>query len=919
MKRITAAALSALLLVCSAQAAEVSEATTILKAADVQGGLCLVLGAKDTSLAASLAKESSLYVQLLQPDPKTAGQWGAACAAGEQREQLGVREAAFDARQYDTNLFNLIVVEDPAALGKAKAADLFRVLVPEGVVVFRRAPDGFADAAAELKMQPVEVEKFAAAFRKPVVPVEWKPPLSLKWQAGERSQIARGFSGICATDGKLFYLERIELDKGNLNDSGAQLFARDAYNGRTVWTRLLPGGWVPHGYQEMVASRDGRLFVRAGWSTVLCLDARTGKTLSTVVSGLKGGRIRMRLFNNDELLQVGGSLYSTKDGKLVRRLPSYRYQPLHPTIIGENVYFCDGTTITAKHLATWKNVWTKPVSELPKKAGSNSVGAAGKYLIVRLGAPRDQYAVAALDPATGKLLWSYTWKITISKTERYFSAGKVRYTTVGDKLLLYYRHNQATSYADEVVVTRLDLATGKEEVKDKVLSKAGDFHGCFGELQLGNYIAWYDLWVDKTKLETLNIHTPHPACFFGSKAAYGLIYNFPSRKSGPITAVGPADTTVEKAPVANALISYGKAPAAEATKPGDWPMFRGEPSGGNFIDANLGTELVKAWETPVGLGKTSFGIMSSRPTGLTQAVVAYGLAVVGDIDGQRIVALNAADGEQKWVFHVGSRVDYPPTLTNGLCLFAARDGWVYCLNAKTGELVYKRLVAPRESYIGSREKIESRWPLTSDVLIVNGTAYVAGGGGLAFKPETGQVVKAKNPGGIATGAQSVPGGRDLILADQMVWKGNSIPRTNEDNKHGFRMQRFGRKLDARVFAFDNALTVAYHFYPAGEGWANKGTLRIKAIEKDPKKPVWQSPAIQLVVDDMVLTPDYVYAAGHYQRVKKDPELWIMSRKDGKVLKKFPAGGFPAFLGMSASGNKLYVSTREGKLICFEGK
>ena len=63
--------------------------------------------------------------------------------------------------------------------------------------------------------------------------------------------------------------------------------------------------------------------------------------------------------------------------------------------------------------------------------------------------------------------------------------------------------------------------------------------------------------------------------------------------------------------------------------------------------------------------------MSSQRTGLTQAALAYGLAVVADIDGQRIVAVDIKDGKQKWAFHVGSRVDYPPTRYKGLCLAAA--------------------------------------------------------------------------------------------------------------------------------------------------------------------------------------------------------------------------------------------------------
>jgi len=59
--------------------------------------------------------------------------------------------------------------------------------------------------------------------------------------------------------------------------------------------------------------------------------------------------------------------------------------------------------------------------------------------------------------------------------------------------------------------------------------------------------------------------------------------------------------------------------------------------------------------------------------------------------------------------------------------------------------------------------------------------------------------------------------------------------------------------------------------------------------------------------------------GHYQRIKKAPELWIVSREDGTVVNSIPVDGFPAFLGMSAAGGKLFVATREGSLICFERK
>jgi len=910
--------LALLLLAGSATAENVPGAASILKSTGVRGGLCLVIGAKAPSPAASLAKASALYVQVLQPEWKVAQAWGLSFASGPRREQLGVRNAAFDAEHYGSDLFNLILVEDPPALGQAKAEDLFRILAPRGAVVLRKAPADLADAATKLGMTPVSVEGFGAAFRKPVPPLTWKLPLALKWHAGPRSQIASGYTGICAGDGKLFYMERMERDTGNLSISAAVLFARDAYNGRTIWTQEVPGGW--NRYNGAAATSKGRLFVRTGNHKVVQLDGATGKFISEVVAKV-GRETRIRLLN-DDLLWVGGKVYSTETGKFLWKVPVYRYQPLPETIIGKNVYFCDRTTLFAKKLANGEDLWKVPAGELPRPVGTKALERAGKYLLVRMGGGgKDQCPIAILDSATGKLLWTYTWKVRISSKERYFDARKVRCAALDGKLLLYYRHNQMNSYNDEVVVTRLDLATGKEEIKDRILTDAGDFHGCFGELHLGDYVAWYDLWLNKKELETTLVRMPHPACFFGSKSAYGLVFNFPSRKSGPVTAVGPADAAFKSEPGGKVLKKVGTAGPAEAVRADDWPVFRGSPAGGSFTRATPGDKLVKAWEATIGLGKTDFGVMSSQRTGLTQAVLAYGLAVVADIDGQRIVAVNAADGKQKWVYHVGSRVDYPPTLYRGLCLFAARDGWVYCLNAKTGSLVWKLLVPARERYIGGREKLESMWPLTSDVLIVSGVAYVSGGarGGLAFNPETGEIVEAKTPGNVALGRQSIAGGRELMMSYDVLIKGNSIPRTNEDNWGGFRRGKFGSRLDARVLAFDSALTVAYKFDPAGEGWANKGKLHLMAVEKDPKKPLWKSPPIELVVDDMVLTPEALYCVGHYQRVKKNPELWIVSRKDGSVVKTVPVGGFPAFLGMSATGNKLFIATRQGKLICFEGK
>lgn len=81
----------------------------------------------------------------------------------------------------------------------------------------------------------------------------------------------------------------------------------------------------------------------------------------------------------------------------------------------------------------------------------------------------------------------------------------------------------------------------------------------------------------------------------------------------------------------------------------------------------------------------------------------------------------------------------------------------------------------------------------------------------------------------------------------------------------------GRGLHGRVVAYDETLSVAYTFAPVREVWANKGLLNLVAV-KEPKTQLWKSAPIELVVDDIVLTPQFIYCVGHYQRMPEDPEL-----------------------------------------------
>ncbi|MCY3018712.1 MAG: PQQ-binding-like beta-propeller repeat protein [Planctomycetota bacterium] len=933
------------------RAAAGEDAAALLEKTGVRGGLCLVIGARDTALATALAAKSALYVQVLQPDAKLAPQWGLEVTGSAQRESLGVREAAFDPEHYGSDLFNLIVVEDAAALGKAALADLCRMLVPDGSVALRNPPASFAVEAKALAMDAQAAGGFPAVFRKPTKPVEWRICDSVKWRAGPRAQLSSGWGSVGTGDGKLFYRERMEIP-GTLDASSSQLFARDGYNGRALWS-VEESKWL-NGAPRPLAAVKGRVFTPLG-EKLVCLDSNTGKPLFDLIPSGLGGRWSLtRLEAAEDLLLASGEIgfraYSLSDGKEVWRLGG-----VDRWLYGQSkLITVTRQQIQARSLKDHNKVlWTV------KEENPHGLFCSEKYLhVVRNKFPWAAPSVATHNMDTGETVWSYSAPLV--KGRNY------SYEFFGDRFYVL-AYSPYENKAQDLWVTRLNIHTGKVEAEDCGPKGAEPCNMCAPIFhKAGKYLVYFfSVWVDLENNQRTFPYLAHPSCGIGTVFCDGMMYNIPSRKAGAlqgISAMAPADITFDHEPGGKVLRKFAEARIRPDTKEDEWPMFRANPERGNAVKADPGEKPAKVWEATLGLGGKSFGVMSGQRTGLTQPVVASGLVVVADIDGQRIVALDAADGKQRWVFHVGSRVDFPPSLHKGLCFFAARDGWGYCLNAPDGSLAWKLLIAPRERLVGGQDKLESLWPTVSDVLVANGVAYASAGlsfdhlGGaraVAFRPETGEVVWSQTyfdekhtgygagpcanmlvAGTVGKGAALAMG--DVLLdpaSGKVLQRGKSIPGTlrggNMDDylAGGVSIPRNGEdrapvgledgRIWGKTIAFDRDLSVAYAAGGGPETWEYKGKVNLYAKKAPGKTNLWEKPDSEMTVDDIVLTPQFAYCVGHYQRVKKDPELLVVAREDGKVLNAVGVDGFPAFNGMSAAGKRLYISTREGKLICYQ--
>ena len=93
----------------------------------------------------------------------------------------------------------------------------------------------------------------------------------------------------------------------------------------------------------------------------------------------------------------------------------------------------------------------------------------------------------------------------------------------------------------------------------------------------------------------------------------------------------------------------------------------------------------------------------------------------------RVYALNAGTGEIVWSFFTDAAPRLAPTLWEGRAYFGADDGKVRCLDAATGEIIWEFDASPSGEQLLGQGRFSSIRPMRAGVLIDDGVAYFAAG------------------------------------------------------------------------------------------------------------------------------------------------------------------------------------------------
>ena len=339
---------------------------------------------------------------------------------------------------------------------------------------------------------------------------------------------------------------------------------------------------------------------------------------------------------------------------------------------------------------------------------------------------------------------------------------------------LVWVHNAEPAEGSGYAWEGLDPATG--EVTRRIFHTITTKHRCYADVATERYFLCGTMdFVDLATTEQEHFSAAKSSCrAAGVVPANGLVYTFPHACGcysmlrgflGLGTAEPPSTPSVETA--AERLhtgAAFGDGPHDSDSSEDDWPTYRHDARRSGSTTAPGPASLDRLWEADVAspdAGPLADEWELKNGGRLTSPVIAEGLALVADVDGQRVRAFDAESGTPRWSYAAGGRVDCPPTVHGGLCLFGSRDGWVYCLRAGDGALVWRFRAAPDERRILAYGQLESSWPVYGGVLVFDSLAYFLAGrhpgsdGGLfvyGVEPDTGKLVWVVQP----TGHTDVP-------------------------------------------------------------------------------------------------------------------------------------------------------------------
>ncbi len=171
---------------------------------------------------------------------------------------------------------------------------------------------------------------------------------------------------------------------------------------------------------------------------------------------------------------------------------------------------------------------------------------------------------------------------------------------------------------------------------------------------------------------------------------------------------------------------------AEAPTSHDWPMWRYDAGRSGNTPHALNEELHLHWVLQLPRARRAWPEQIDDHGKLAfdtsyEPVAAAGKLFVPSMITDSVTAYDLDCGTEQWRYYTDGPVRLAPAFSEGRLYVASDDGHLHCLDASSGELLWRFRAAPSRRTVLGNERLISMWPARGAPVVHEGVVYFAAG------------------------------------------------------------------------------------------------------------------------------------------------------------------------------------------------
>lgn len=176
---------------------------------------------------------------------------------------------------------------------------------------------------------------------------------------------------------------------------------------------------------------------------------------------------------------------------------------------------------------------------------------------------------------------------------------------------------------------------------------------------------------------------------------------------------------------------------------GDWPQYRADAGRTGYTPVPLAEDLTLKWERTAPKPDPAWQGVHTRMTFdyANQPVIGGSALYFGSSCDCKIYAIDTATGLDRWTFFTDAPVRFAPALWKDRLFAVSDDGYLYCLSASDGKLLWKKRGGRESGMILGNGRMTAKLPARGGPVIRDDVLYF----GTGIWPSEGIFIRALDP------------------------------------------------------------------------------------------------------------------------------------------------------------------------------